>query len=229
MKNCSSEELAPLVAHLNPLAIPMGVLGPDDWLTHHPELGQVLAEFLRASCPLKAFGKTNVIYVYTTEELSPNFPTTLQKFLRFIESYFQLEVRRGREIRLSEFRADEQRGQRLRTEGFARILKEGKCHCGDGFGHVVLTTKDLFSIDEKGKHWPWVYGDSWFGSVSGGEAVISTNRYSEKAGDLANDTSIGLPELRRLLKVILHEIGHLFFILHHYCPVKVFQTTISAL
>lgn len=174
---------------------------PDDWLAVHPEPGQTFTDFLEAE-PAYPAPPRNVLYLRPVGALEYEGPDPLD-LRRFVEAFFSLEARLLPPLDIGEARITERENPLMeQRQLLAPDVLEALSYTmpDDAFCVLGLTSIDLYPEPD----WNFVFGQADRAKRTG---VYSFYRY---------DTDVPGLFLRRCLKVMAHEIGHLFGIAH--CP-----------
>jgi archaemetzincin len=184
--------------------------GPHDWLTSHPEPGQTFAQYL-LGMPVVGVDSRRVIVLQPLGPLTAVDRATLTTLADFAQRYFQRPVRVAPPLPLPT------KGQRTMGYGTHRftqyltsvILDETLRPRlpPDALCYLGITGADLYP--EEG--WNYVFGQAYFKERVG---VYSLGRYGARFwGKPETDASRAL-FLRRALKVLAHETGHMFSLWH---------------
>lgn len=193
---------------------PMPKPQPGDWLAEHKEDGQTFSDYL-ASKPNKPDGRRRVIYIVPIGELTRSGYPSVAQMLDYVGRYYQLPVKALPAI--AELRVARQRRinrgtgkPQLLTHEIMRLLRRRLPD--DAYCLIAVTQTDLYPEPS----WNFVFG---MASLSERVGVFSFARYhpSFHGGESAG----AVPERQvtlRALKVLVHEIGHMFGMQHcvHY-------------
>lgn len=179
---------------------------PGDWLAEHRERGQTFAEFKR-SRPNIPTPERNTIYLLPIGKFDASPPLTL--LARFVRIYYTLPVSILPAVSIARVGATQRdnshTGQRqlLSTDILTYLSKRVPA---DAYALIALTETDLYPEPS----WNFVFGQA---SLRERVGVYSFARYHpDSAPSVAAAREI---VLRRSLKVMVHEIGHMFGI--HHC------------
>lgn len=194
--------------------LPVPEPGPGDWLANYHESGQTFKEFIKdeRNVPDSIRG---IIYILPIEDFStiPNTPS-LSMFKDFTESYFNMpvEILPSKSINLKNINK--------RINSFS---KDTQYHAGDiieemkksipkdAFCVIAITITDLYPEDG----WNFVFGLASFLERVG---VFSFARYypSFYLGGKSpyKDDRVSTLLNLRCCKIICHEIGHMFGMMH---------------
>lgn len=184
-----------------PIAAPL----PDDWLAQHEEAGQTFDQYMRGR-PNRPSAARRTIYL---EPIGPAGGPPIEVVAEFARAHFQLPVEILPPIAL------ERTGAKVRDRGDFRqilapdLLEHLKTRLpADGYCLIGLTATDLYPEES----WNFVFGMATLRERVG---VYSTARYQpsfygEEDHYPAPDSWV----MRRSLKVMAHEIGHMFGMQH---------------
>lgn len=181
--------------------------GPDDWLGLHVEPGQSFADFKRERLnrPTKARDK---IYVLPIGPLTGDGMPDLDVLLDFTGRYFQLPTVRLEPTTMRDLRA-RSRSRRTYRQFYTRdILASLRARVpADAYCLIAVTADDLYPHPD----WNFVFGEATLVERVGvyGFARYDPAFYGEPRG-LDAPAKI----LLRGLKVLAHEVGHMFGIQH---------------
>lgn len=195
---------APLARAFDPAGFePLGIPGPNDWRAAHPEPEQTFAEFV-ASGPNIPDARRRVIHLLPLGEL-PTDGMDLDRFRRYAEIYFGLEARLLPPLPLADLKVTSRPGR-----GFGRrqLLAPDILHVlddrvpADSYCLTALTMADLYPDPT----WNFVFGMAAYKDRVGVHSFARLGDLRTPAGRAA--------ALRRGLKVMAHEIGHMFGLAH---------------
>jgi archaemetzincin len=206
------EGLSPLLKKaLDPAGAfePLPAPGPQDWLAAHPEPGQTFAQFVQAK-PNRPDQKRKVIYLQPLSEFRRGEAPPVDLLQEYAAAYFTLEVRvlpplglAGQEITT---RRNPTTGNRqLLTGDILAALK--KRIPDDAFCLLGITMEDLYPAPS----WNFVFGEA---SLRERVGVYSFARYDPAFYGAARGPDHDKTLLRRSCKVLVHETGHMFGLLH---------------
>lgn len=187
----------------------LGPPQPGDWLAEHHEPGQTFREYV-ASHPNRPHGTRRVVYLLPLGSLAMPLLPTLEVLRDYQSRYFGLETRVLPEVPVTALQAqrriNRQTGkQQLLAPDLIEALKLRLPR--DACALLGLTLADLYPDPR----WNFVFGQA---SLAERVGVYSFVRFhpSFYGEPVAADTP-GLVA-RRSLKLMVHETGHLFGLLH---------------
>lgn len=188
---------------------PMPRPGRSDWLTHHREAGQSFARFKRDRFHVPTAERREIV-VQPLGELADATP--LAALCEFGSRFFGLPVVQREALPLGSLGAKsrgEGRYRQYHTRGLLNALKRKVPE--EAYCLIAVTQADLYP-DET---WYFVFGEARLYDRVG---VYSFARYDPAFYGLAADADTARTILRRGLKLMAHEVGHMFGILHcvHY-------------
>jgi archaemetzincin len=179
---------------------------PGDWLDGHPESGQTVGQWL-ASSPNAVASPRTVIYLQPIGALPAERGPTIDELVAHAHVYFGLEVRTLPTLALDELKAD-----RRRHDGVTQIDASDALDAlerslpADAYCLIALTLQDLYPDAS----YNYVFGLARLDDRVG---IFSFARYHPRFFDpratVARDVVV-----RRALKVMTHEVGHMFGIEH---------------
>lgn len=205
-ENLRREVLPASFEALKPLARPKGPPGPDDWLTHHAEPGQSLADW-RASSPVEATEVRRTIYLQPLGTFTPRQQDVVAKVADYLGRYFGVTVRTRAPMSLSlvptsatRLNPHEGQPQVLTTWVLPELIQRRP---DDALAYIALTPVDLYPHET----WNFVYGQATLQERVG---VWSMWRF----GDPDESEAAFNHALRRTIAVAVHELGHMLTIAH---------------
>jgi archaemetzincin len=188
---------------------PLGRPKQGGWLATHRERPQTFDEFTRAARH-SPDARRRTIHLLPLGSFPEERSSSLDRLLHYASRFFMLPVEVLPEARLDESafstrRHPQSRHRQVLTSDildylFRRIPE-------DSFGLLGVTMEDLYP----GPGWDFVFGEA---SSRGRVGVCSFARYDPAF--YGERRGAGYPDvlLRRCLKVMTHEIGHLFGMAH---------------
>jgi archaemetzincin len=190
---------------LRPLANPLPVPRPGDWLAEHDEPGQTFAEYLDAK-PVRKSDKLHTIYpclVGDSGEAQRRILALTEEYLAF---FFDCPVKVQRQVALASIPA---RARRTHPSwGDPQVLTGYILHDvleperpADALAYLALTASDLWP----GKGWNFVFGQANLRQRTGIWSIY-------RNGDPGEDFTLCL---RRTLGTASHELCHVLTI--HHC------------
>lgn len=183
--------------------------GPSDWLAVHREPGQTFEQF-RGSRPIRPDAHRRIIYLQPLGVFPERQSPSLEKLREYAAAFFQTEVKALPPVSVDTggftSRTNSMTRQRqILTEDVLRWLK-GTLP-SDGFCLLAITMEDLYPEPS----WNFVFGQA---SLTERVGVYSFARYDPAFyGEARGKDYQGLI-LRRSMKVLTHETGHIFGLAH---------------
>ncbi len=186
---------------------PIPAPGPSDWLSSHHEPGQTFSQFLsaRRNRPDRI---RKAIYLQPLGEFTGPDAPPMEFLQRFVQAYFGIDVIVQPSAPLSpdditERPSTSKTPRQLLTTDLLRLLSRQLPP--DAFCRLGLTMEDLYA----GNDWNFVFGQA---TLSARVGVYSFARYSPQSTG-ASGPGTRTPLLRGC-KVLAHETGHMFGLLH---------------
>jgi archaemetzincin len=188
---------------------PVPVPGPGDWLAVHREPGQTFGEFRRSQAN-RPDARRRSIYLQPLGEFPEQYSPSLEKLREYAASFFQMEVKVLPPVSISASgftsRTNSMTGRRqILTVDVLRWLK-GRLPA-DAFCLLGITLEDLYPDPS----WNFVFGQASFTECVG---VYSFVRYDPAFYGQARGKDYEKLVLRRSMKVLTHETGHMFGLAH---------------
>lgn len=182
---------------------------PGDWLAVHREPGQTFEQF-RRSRPDQPDARRRIIYLQPLGAFAEAQSPSLAKLREYASAFFQMEVKTLPPAGISAGGITSRtnsttRRRQLLTEDALRWLK-GTLP-GDGFCLLAITMEDLYPEPS----WNFVFGQA---SLTERVGVYSFARYDPAFYGEARGKDYPALLLRRSMKVLTHETGHMFGLAH---------------
>lgn len=187
---------------------PMRKPGPSDWLANHEEPGQTYEEWL-ACRRNEPNARRSAIRLVPMGELGKGDFPSIDVLATYAEAFFGMPARPV----VPSKAAPEWKTRTNRQSGKPQILTTDVLDWldvvlpADAFCAVALTTTDLYPEPS----WNFVFGQATFFERTG---VFSFARYDPRFDGEQRTQATPTLVLRRSLKVMTHEIGHMFGIEH---------------
>jgi archaemetzincin len=188
---------------------PLPVPGPHDWLAAHPEPGQTFAQFVQSG-PNRPDQKRSIIYLQPLGEFPKGEAPPVDMLREYAAAYFAMEVRVLPPLSLSGQNITTRRNpitanrQLLTTDILERLRKMVP---NDAFCLLGITMEDLYPEPS----WNFVFGQA---SLRERVGVYSFARYDPAFYGEPRGKDYDKILLRRSGKVLVHETGHMFGLLH---------------
>jgi len=188
---------------------PLPAPGESDWLANHSERGQTFADFVgaRRATPDAA---RRTLYLLPLGDPAPAPAPAADALLAALTAFYALPARLLPRAPLSKLlpgsRINKRTGKRqLFTPRILATLKRRLPD--DAFALAAITAEDLYP-DEA---WNFVFGQA---SLRERVGVFSFARYDPAFHDEPRGADAAALVLRRAIKVLLHEVGHMFGVRH---------------
>lgn len=200
---------APLRAAFEPTDAdrPLPAPGPDDWLAQHPERGQSFAEYVRQR-PNRPTAARDRIYLLPLDfDADPDTPQ-FTVLTEFTAAYFQLPAVRRDPLGMRALKITSRSRGSYRQYYTRDILDALKTRVpDDAYCLIAVTTRDLYPDPQ----WNFVFGEA---TLSERVGVYGFARYDPSFYGHPRGPDVRPLILRRGLKVLAHEVGHMFGIRH---------------
>lgn len=198
-----AEAAAALAARLAPLHQRLGPAEPGSWRARFPEPGQTFAEY-RGGRPNLPTPQRRTICLVAAGALDAEQRAVVDRVGEFMAAFYGLPLRRLPPFAVAapgwQTRTAPDGGEQVRTDWFLDRLA-GLCPA-DAVACLALTPVDLWP----GEGWNFVFGQATLQDRTG---VWSLARLADPQPRLGRQLL-----LRRMLKIALHETGHMFSIEH---------------
>lgn len=188
---------------------PINAPGPNDWLSNHPEPGQTFEDY-RHQGFIKPDQSRKIIYLQPIGDFDPESSPPLETLREFAAAYFAMPVELVKAVPSEEqkftSRINQYTGKRqLLATDILEFLK--KRLPADAFCVLGVTMEDLYPQPS----WNFVFG---MASLYERVGVFSFARYDPAFYAEARSGDFKTLLLRRSLKVLAHELGHMFGLQH---------------
>lgn len=185
------------------------VPGPNDWLAAHRESGQTFEQF-QHSHPNRPDARRRIIYLQPMGVFLAQQSPSLEKLHDYAAAFFQMEVKTLEPLTIEAGRftnrTNSMTGRRqILSEDVLQWLKARMPP--DAFCLVAITMEDLYPEPS----WNFVFGQA---SLTDRVAVYSFARYDPAFYGDARGSDYQALLLRRSMKVLTHETGHIFGLAH---------------
>jgi archaemetzincin len=182
---------------------------PEDWLAQQPEKGQTYDQFRLIISRVKPPSNQRTLAILPLGNFDDHSPS-LEILRAYGEAFFTLPMRLLPSVPLdkvpakSRINAGTKKRQLLTTEILTWLLTQKPA---DTFALIAVTMEDLYP-DER---WNFVFGQAM---LQGGAGVFSFARYDPAFGSGSDSGDAAPLILKRSIKVLCHEMGHMFGIRH---------------
>lgn len=181
-----------------------------DWLAEHDEPGQTVREYRLALSALKPTPEQKALHVLPLGQFQPGTAPSLAKLREFCAAFFGMETRLMGSVPLEKVPAKrrifgQSRKLQLLTTDILQWLPGSKPK--DAYAIVAVTMEDLYPEEA----WNFVFGQA---TLHGGTGVFSFARYDPAFYGEKRDEQTQALILKRSCKVLAHETGHMFGLMH---------------
>ncbi len=188
---------------------PVPAPGPHDWLAAHPEPGQSFEQFV-GSRPNRPDKKRSAIYLQPLGEFRQGSAPPLEVLREYAAACFAMDVRVLPRLDLGTARITTRRNptthnRQLLTTDILAVLRNKIPN--DAFCLLGITMADLYPEPS----WNFVFGQA---SLRERVGVYSFARYDPAFYGQPRDKDYDKMLLRRSCKVLVHETGHMFGLMH---------------
>src|SRR6266567_5542135 len=188
---------------------PVPVPGPNDWLAVHQEAGQTFEQFER-SYSNRSDARRRTIYLQPLGAFPKEQSPSLEKLREYAAAFFQMEVKSLAPVSLGSGGFTSRTnsvtgGRQVLTADVLRWLK-GKLPA-NAFCLLAITMEDLYPEPS----WNFVFGQA---SLTERVGVYSFARYDPAFFGEARGKDYQKLVLRRSMKVLTNETGHMFGLAH---------------
>ena len=188
---------------------PVPVPSPSDWLAVHREPGQTFDDF-RRSQPNRPDTRRRIIYLQPLGDFRAQQSPSLEMLRQYAADFFQMEVKALAPISISASgvtsRTNSMTGRRQVLTGGVLHWLQGRLP-GDAFCLLGITMEDLYPEPS----WNFVFGQA---SLNERVGVYSFARYDPAFYGEPRGKDYPALLLRRSMKVLTHETGHMFGLTH---------------
>ena len=200
------EKLSQFREAIRPFFQPMRVV-EGDWLKSFPEEGQTFDEY-RAANALKLESTQNAIDVLPVGKISDREQIAVEAAAEYLQAFYGLRTRLKPSIQLTSIPANYKRAHptegrvQLKTDYFLNELLPKRKE-PDSAALIAFTSFDLYP----GEDWNYVFG---MASLDRGIGVWSLARMGDDSGPSPDNNRF----VSRILKLAVHETGHMFGMRH---------------
>jgi archaemetzincin len=182
---------------------------PIDWLANHQEPGQTVREYEAVLPRLKPKPKQSSLCLLPIGDFKLNAPS-LDNLRAYCQAYFGMETRILAPIAIDKIPAKRRTNRnsknlQLLSTDILKWLPTQKP--ADTYALIAVTMTDLYPEES----WNFVFGQAM---LQGGVGVFSFARYDPSFYGEADDANTQRLILARSCKVLSHEMGHMFGLLH---------------
>ena len=184
------------------------VVRDGDWLVSQREAGETFEEYI-ASNPTLPTPERRTIYIQPIGKFTAEQKRAVELSAEYMQAFYNLPVKLNAEILLGDVPADKQRKIEYRNNlqiRAAYFLDDilPKLLPDDAAALIAFTNYDLYPGDT----WSFVFGQATFSERVG---IYSLYRLSDIGFQHDNDKD---RLLTRMLKIAMHETGHMFSMKH---------------
>lgn len=181
-----------------------------DWLAQHDETGQTVREYRLALSALKPTAEQKALYVLPLGEFKTDNAPSLDKLREFCAAFFGMGTRVLEPVPVEKVPAKRRTNKhthnlQLLSPDILNWLSSQKPR--DSYALVAVTMEDLYPDEQ----WNFVFGQA---TLHGGTGVFSFARYDPAFYGEKRDEQTRALILKRSCKVLAHETGHMFGLMH---------------
>lgn len=182
---------------------------PGDWLAIHPEPGQTFSEYIKLNPPKPSSARCK-IYLQPLGNFDPYKSPSLKILKDYGSIYFCLATEILPLLNLESFpitsRQNPYTGKKqILTDDILNLFLNRMPH--DAFSLLAITMEDLYPEPS----WNFVFGQA---SLSQRVGVFSFARYDPAFYGFPRQKDYHQVLLKRSCKVLVHELGHMFYLAH---------------
>lgn len=177
-----------------------------DWLDQHPEDGETFEEYLKSN-PTLPTAERRSIYIQPIGKFTPEQRSVIETTARYMKAFFNLPIKSLPERPLGKvpkelYRDRYPNNRQIRTEYFLDDVLPGILP-KDAAALICFTNYDLYPGDT----WNFVFGQANLVSRVGVWSLWQLERDGDRKADRGKF-------LARVLKIAMHETGHMFSMRH---------------
>lgn len=182
---------------------------PGDWLDVHPEPGQTFSEYIKVNPPKPSSGRCK-IYLQPLGDFDPCKSPSLETLRDYGSIYFGLPMEILPALNLESIHVTSRKNpytgkKQILTTDVLQILLNTMPP--DAFSLLAITMEDLYPEPS----WNFVFGQA---SLSHRVGVFSFARYDPAFYGYPRGKDYYQVLLKRSCKVLVHELGHMFYLAH---------------